>query len=138
MHIPDSPRKEEAEVAAVNLVGLCVSAVICNVTARDRRGLRQVLVFAVAARPLVVPYIEDSTRLWRRLGFHRRRIDLCSRGALLPANDLLDLLLCGNRRLVICGRKSIRSLFSLRLLGRHSWRRVCLGVGHGIECLAVI
>ena len=67
-----------------------------------------------------------------------RGVDLCSRGALLPANDLLDLLLCGDCSLVVCRRKRCRGLFSLHPLGRDGWRHVCLDVGHGIGCFVVI
>jgi hypothetical protein len=128
------PGEEQAEIASVDLVALGVPGVIRNVAARDGSGLGQVLVLAVAAGPLVVPDIEDCARLRRRLGFHGRGIDLCSRGALLPADDLLDLLLCSYRAFIICCRERDRSLLGFHPRRRHGWRRSCLDVGHGVCC----
>lgn len=60
-------RKEQAKVRARYLVGLGVAAVLDNVAAPGCVRFRYVFVFAVATRPLVVPDVEDRSRLRRYL-----------------------------------------------------------------------
>jgi len=64
-----SSGKEKAEIRARCLVGTSITAVSADIAARRGSCFREVSIFSVAARPFVVPDVENSTRLWRRLGF---------------------------------------------------------------------
>ncbi len=59
--------EEETEVGTRNFVAATVARVFGDVTAAEGGGLGEVFVFAVAAGPLVIPDIKDSTGLRRGL-----------------------------------------------------------------------
>lgn len=91
----EAAREEEAEEGAVYAVGFRVPGVFGDVAAAGCECLGEVLVFAVAAGPLVVPDVEDCTCLGRRLGGYGARVDLWARWAPFLANDLLDFAFLG-------------------------------------------
>jgi hypothetical protein len=88
----NAAREEEAEVGAWRAVGFGVPAVFGHIAAPGGGRLAQVRIFAVAAAPFVVPYVEDGARCRRRFGFECRGIDLWPRGTALATDDLLDFL----------------------------------------------
>ncbi len=66
----DPARKEQTEVRAGYFICFCVAAVFGNIATSCGGCLGEVLVFAVATGPFVVPDVEDGTGLRRRFGFH--------------------------------------------------------------------
>ncbi len=134
--LPYATREEEAEVASGNLVGFCISSIFCDDASACSSSLGEVLVFAVATGPFIIPDIEYSSCLWRRLGLHGRGIDLWPRWALLLANNLLHLSFCRSCDLVIlvsgceCGRRFFRS-WGFR---RHHGKSSGFDVGHIGDC----
>ena len=93
----DASREEEAEVAPRDAIRLGVSGVLSHVAAALGGRLRQVLVLPVAARPLVIPDVEDRARLRRRFRRDARRVDLRSRRSPLSPYHLLHLALSRRR-----------------------------------------
>lgn len=96
-------RKEEAEEGAGDGGGFGVATVEGDVAAARCVRLGEVLVFAVAARPFVVPDVEDCACLGRGLGGHGAGVDLGARWAALFADDLLDFAFGGGDFLGGCG-----------------------------------
>src|ERR1700722_11289 len=64
-----SSGKEKAEIRARCLVCTSITAVFANIASRTLSCFREVSIFSVAARPFVVPDVEDSPRLMSWLGF---------------------------------------------------------------------
>src|SRR4051794_34990495 len=89
-----SPGKEKAEIRARCLVCTSITAVSADIASRGRSCFRQISVFSVAARPFVVPDVENSTRLRGWLGFQGGWIHLWSSW---PSFATYDLGLLGRR-----------------------------------------
>lgn len=85
--------EEEAEVAPGDPVGARVATVLGYVAPRGSGSLRQILVLPVASRPLVVPDVEDRSRLRRRLALKRVGVHLRPRRSPSPLHDGFRLLL---------------------------------------------
>lgn len=90
-----SSRKEQTKVGSCYSICLGVSAVLGDVATALCGGLGEVLVFAITARPFVVPDVEDGSCLWWWLRLDQGWVDLWSRWALLSADDLFDFLAGG-------------------------------------------
>src|ERR1700712_246170 len=129
-----SPCKEEAEIASRDLVRLRIPGVLRNIAAPSSSSLRQVLVLAIATRPLVVPDIEDRSGLRRRLGFHCRGVDLRSRGTLLLPDNLLHFPLCLRRHQIASRCECCGYILRFCIFRRHRRRRSYLDVGHFVGC----
>lgn len=62
--------EEETEVAPCYFIAAGITRVFGDVAAAWCGGFGEVFVFAVATGPFIIPDVEDSTSLGRRLGFH--------------------------------------------------------------------
>lgn len=90
--VADAAREEQAEIGPRDLIRPRVSAVLGDVAAALGGVLGQVLVFAVAAGPLVVPDVEDGAGLRGRFGLDGRWVNLRPGRTTLAADDLFGLL----------------------------------------------
>ena len=104
----DPARKVQAKVRPRHVVRPGVPRVQRDVASPLGLGLGEVFVFAITATPFVVPDVEDGARLWWWLALDQGGINLGPRGALLPPNDLLDLLFCwGGNFGAGCGEREL-------------------------------
>ena len=70
--------------------------------------LAEILVFAIASAPFVVPDVEGRSGLRRRLRGDQSWVDLGTRWLLFSANDLADFLLCRRGHLCAgCGESHV-------------------------------
>ena len=90
----DSAGEEQAEIRAGHLVGGCPAGVEGHVTAAEGVGFGEERVFAVAAGPFVVPYVEDGAGLGGLVGvLEESGVDLRAGGPAFTPDQFG--LLCG-------------------------------------------
>ena len=83
--------EKKAKVRARDFVPTSIAAISCDNTSTRSVSLGKVFIFAIAARPFVVPDIEDCTCLRGWFGFHSRGVDLGTGRASFTADNLFGL-----------------------------------------------
>ncbi|KAL9640799.1 MAG: hypothetical protein Q9204_000573, partial [Flavoplaca sp. TL-2023a] len=89
--VPSSSKKQ-AEVTPDNLVRASIPRITSDVAATGGSGFGKVFIFAIPARPFVVPNIEDGAGLRWRFGFKSACFDLRASWTTFLTDDLLSFL----------------------------------------------